>query len=325
MQHNYYAKYNNVTLRPLGGNDIELLRNWRNDKSQTSFLRNIGEISQDMQKAWYEDYLNDNSQIIFAIEENTELHRMVGSVALYNINRENKTAEIGKIQIGDPAAHGKGIGRKALVMAMRIGFLYLSLAKIVGSVHQKNVQAHTNDMKVGFQIVGTTPSVVGGIEDLIEINERQASSANPYYYFIDTYDASHQNSEFYIGKTGKFTKTITEADIVNFAGITGDFNPVHINDVAARDSLFGRRIAHGMLTAAFISTVIGTRMPGENTVYLKQNSTFVKPVFINDTITSIVSIKEIHKNNRALLSTTVVNQDGSVVVAGTAEVILPTL
>ena len=286
-------------------------------------MRDIGVITQEMQKKWFDNYLKDDSQIIFAIEESKDLNRMIGSVALYDIDWKNKTAEIGKIQIGDPKAHGKGIGRKALVMAMRVGFLYLGLDKIVGSVHQNNIQAHTNDMKVGFKIVGTTPSVVGGLEDLIEINEKEVSNANPYFYFIKTKDENHSINEFYIGKEGRFSKTITEADVVGFAGITGDFNPVHINRIEAEKSIFRERVAHGMLTASFLSTVIGTIMPGPGTVYLKQNSVFVKPAYLNDTITAIISIQNINDNNKAQLKTTVINQDGQVLVSGNANVILP--
>ena len=276
-----------------------------------------------MQRKWFDNYLKDDSQIIFAIEERKELNRMIGSVSLYDIDWKNKTAEIGKIQIGDPEAHGKGSGRKALVMAMRVGFLYLGLSKIVGSVHQNNIQAHTNDMKVGFKIVGTIPSVVGGTEDLIEITEKEASNANPYFYFIQTRDESHSTNEFYIGKEGRFSKTITESDVVGFAGITGDFNPVHINQIEAGKSIFHNRVAHGMLTASFLYSFIGTIMPGPGTIYLKQNSVFVKPAYINDTITAIVSIQNIGNNNKAQLKTTVINQDGKVLVSGNADVILP--
>lgn len=178
MNHNYGASYENVRLRPLKKEDIEKLRIWRNDASKTQYLRPIGEITPEMQERWYEDYFVNPDEIIFAIEENERLNRIVGSIALYNFHGD--TAEVGKIQIGDSEANGCGIGRKSLVMAMWIGFQKLNLKKIVGSVHRKNKAAHINDIRVGFQIVGEHESPVGGIEDEIEIDEGRLLQINPY-------------------------------------------------------------------------------------------------------------------------------------------------
>lgn len=322
MKHEYYASCQDAALRPLEKEDIELLREWRNNAKESRFLRNVGYITPEMQEQWFESCMADPCELVFAIIDQ-QLDRVVGSVSLYDLNREEHTAQIGKIQIGDPEAHGKGIGRKALVMAMRIGFQYLQLDKILSSVHPDNIQAHTNDMKVGFRITGQCPSVAGGMEDLIEIDEKAASAANPYYYQIITEDKSHMSDEFFIGKGGRFSKTIGQSDIYNFAGITGDFNPVHIDETAAKDSIFHAQAAHGMLIASFLSTVIGTRMPGPGTVYLKQNLTFVRPTFIGDTITAIVTIRQLLENNRAILNTIVINQKGEVLIAGNASVILP--
>ena len=178
MRHNYMAYYDNVQLRPLEKADIENLRIWRNDASKTKYLRKIAEITPEMQEKWFEKYLENADEIIFAIVETKQLKRMVGSVALYNFNDD--TAEVGKIQIGDEAAHGMGIGRKSLVMAMYIGFEKLSLKKIVGSVHPDNIAAYRNDMKIGFQVVGSHESLVEGYEDIIEINEARLREYNSY-------------------------------------------------------------------------------------------------------------------------------------------------
>jgi 3-hydroxybutyryl-CoA dehydratase len=96
-----------------------------------------------------------------------------------------------------------------------------------------------------------------------------------------------------IGECAVFSKTITETDIYLFAGITGDLNPVHINEEAAKKTYFKKRIAHGMLTASFISTVIGTQLPGAGTIYLEQSIRFTKPVYIGDTIQAKVEIIEL--------------------------------
>lgn len=123
-----------------------------------------------------------------------------------------------------------------------------------------------------------------------------------------------------LGSEASFTKTITEYDIYTFAGITGDFNSVHVNEEAAKESPFGHRIAHGMLTGSLISAVLGTKMPGEGTVYLEQNLKFTAPVYIGDTCTAIVKITEILNEVKGIykLDTRVVNQDGTVVSAGYA-------
>lgn len=125
-----------------------------------------------------------------------------------------------------------------------------------------------------------------------------------------------------IGQKGTFSKTITEHDVYSFAGITGDFNSVHVNRVAAEQSMFGGQIAHGMLTASFISTVLGMYMPGPGTIYLSQNIKFLKPVFIGDTVLAQVEIVDI-KGDRVLLVTEVYNQKDEKVISGEAWVLYP--
>lgn len=129
--------------------------------------------------------------------------------------------------------------------------------------------------------------------------------------------------KYYIGQEAFFSKTISESDVYMFAGITGDFNPVHIDKVSAEKSIFKERIVHGALTAALISTVLGQKLPGEGTVYLEQHSKFVKPVKIGDTLTAKVVIDEI-VGKKAKLLTTIVNQDNVIVLDGMAMVLLPT-
>lgn len=129
--------------------------------------------------------------------------------------------------------------------------------------------------------------------------------------------------KYSVGMTGEYSKLITEEDINAFATVSGDYNPVHIDDKKAKQSMFGKRVAHGMLTVSFISKVIGTIMPGEGTIYLSQNVDFLKPVFINDTVRAVVTITEMGKNNKATLITEVFNQDNEKVISGSALVKLP--
>ncbi len=127
-----------------------------------------------------------------------------------------------------------------------------------------------------------------------------------------------------IGDFATFSKTVTEADVVNFAGICGDFNPAHLNDVEAKKGMFGRRIAHGMLSAGFISTVLGTELPGTGTIYMGQELRFVKPVFLGDTVTATCTVIERNEEkNRLKMETIVTNQDGERVITGFATVMPP--
>ncbi len=122
-----------------------------------------------------------------------------------------------------------------------------------------------------------------------------------------------------IGDTASLAKTITEVDVILFAGLTGDFNPVHINDEFAKNSLFERRVAHGILCAGLISAVIGTDLPGINSIYLGQQLKFVGPVFIGDTVTAEVEIINKRDDKKIVtLKTTVRNQRGENVIEGEA-------
>ncbi len=127
-----------------------------------------------------------------------------------------------------------------------------------------------------------------------------------------------------IGDSASFTKTVTEADVVLYAGISGDFNEAHINAEAAKKGMFGQRIAHGMLSAGFISNVLGNQLPGPGTIYMGQELRFTKPVFIGDTVTATVTVTErIVEKNRLKLDTVVTNQRGETVITGTATVMPP--
>ena len=127
-----------------------------------------------------------------------------------------------------------------------------------------------------------------------------------------------------LGDSASFTKTIGESDVYLFAGITGDLNPAHVNAVAAAEGMFKKRIAHGMLTGSFISTVLAMQLPGPGTIYVGQNLQFRGPVFIGDTITARVEATEkLDQRKWVKFKTTITNQDGKLVVDGEATVIPP--
>ena len=110
-----------------------------------------------------------------------------------------------------------------------------------------------------------------------------------------------------VGETAAFTKTISETDVILFAGSTGDMNPFHINEEYARQMRFGRRIAHGMLVTGLISAVMGMKLPGPGTIYLHQELDFRNPVYIGDTITAVATVLHVREDKPVVtLSTTII-------------------
>jgi 3-hydroxybutyryl-CoA dehydratase len=129
--------------------------------------------------------------------------------------------------------------------------------------------------------------------------------------------------ELNIDDSAEFTKTISETDIYLYAGVTGDLNPAHINETYAQGTFFKTRIAHGMLSAGFISAVIGMKLPGPGTIYIRQELNFRAPVRIGDTVTARVAVVEKLEKDRVRLKTTCTNQEGTVVLDGEAIVSPP--
>lgn len=126
-----------------------------------------------------------------------------------------------------------------------------------------------------------------------------------------------------VGQTASLGKTITEADIVMYAAVSLDTNPVHLNAEAAQQSMFGERIAHGMLSAGLISAVLGTQLPGPGTIYLRQSLRFTAPVKIGDTVTATVEVTALQpERKRATLKTTC-TVGGKPVIEGEATVQVP--
>ncbi|MGL4310242.1 MAG: MaoC family dehydratase [Paracoccaceae bacterium] len=123
-----------------------------------------------------------------------------------------------------------------------------------------------------------------------------------------------------IGMSASFSKTITEADIILFAGASGDNNAIHINEDFARKTPFGGRIAHGFLTASTISAAIANRLPGPGTIYVSQQMNFTGPVRPGDTVTAVVTVKEVTRDRARAVLTTVCSVGDRVVVEGEATV-----
>ncbi len=129
--------------------------------------------------------------------------------------------------------------------------------------------------------------------------------------------------DLHVGQKASFGKTITEADIVLFAAVTGDTNPMHLNEEYARNSRFGERIAHGMLAAGLITKVMGTQLPGPGTIYMSQSLRFRAPVRIGDTVTATVEITALNAEKMRATLRTICCVKGEPVLEGEALVAVP--
>lgn len=135
---------------------------------------------------------------------------------------------------------------------------------------------------------------------------------------------NHTYDELHVGDSATYTKILTEAELILFAAVSGDVNPVHMDPVYASQTIFEGRIAHGMWSGALISAALATVMPGPGTVYLEQNLRFRKPVRLDDTLTVTATVVSKERRNRVLIDCVVVNQANEIVVTGQAKVIAPT-
>lgn len=130
--------------------------------------------------------------------------------------------------------------------------------------------------------------------------------------------------EINLGDKSSYSRTVSEADVVLFGGVSGDLNPAHFNEEYSKETIFKGRIVHGMLSASYISTVLGMQLPGPGTIYLSQELKFTAPVKFGDTITATAEVIErSEEKNRITLETICVNQRGEVVVKGKAVVMPP--
>lgn len=134
---------------------------------------------------------------------------------------------------------------------------------------------------------------------------------------------SYTYDDIKVGDQASFTKTIAECDVYNFAGIIGDFNSAHINQVEAEKSPFGGRIVHGCLVDSLVSTVLGMIYPGPGTIFMGKTVQYTAPVRIGDTITATITVSEKGEKGTVYFTTSYTNQDGKEVIKGTATVKAP--
>ncbi|MGI6751529.1 MAG: MaoC family dehydratase [Anaerovoracaceae bacterium] len=130
-------------------------------------------------------------------------------------------------------------------------------------------------------------------------------------------ESGYKVEQISVGMKASMSKTIGESDIYGFAGITGDFNPIHVNEEYARTTRFGRRVAHGMILAGMFSAVRAMKVPGPGGVLISQTLTFKAPAFIGDTVTALVEVTSVNvEKNRIVMRNEIRNQDGVLLIEG---------
>lgn len=125
------------------------------------------------------------------------------------------------------------------------------------------------------------------------------------------------------GMSESYTRTVTEADIDLFGAVTGDMNPLHFNEEYAKQTVFKGRIAHGMMTTSYLSTVLGTKMPGPGAIFLSASVRFRAPVRIGDTVTATCTVREVNTHRKRVIFDCVVNVGETIVVDGEANIMVP--
>jgi 3-hydroxybutyryl-CoA dehydratase len=139
----------------------------------------------------------------------------------------------------------------------------------------------------------------------------------------EPHSTGYRLEDLTVGMSATYERTVTEADVVGFADVSGDRNPVHLDEAFARQTRFKGRIAHGMLSASFLSTAIASRLPGPGTIYLTQNLSFRAPVRIGDTVEAKITVVDIIRDRARVMLKTVCRVGDTVVIDGDALVLVP--
>ena len=126
-----------------------------------------------------------------------------------------------------------------------------------------------------------------------------------------------------IGMSASYSQTITDADIKAYAGMSGDRNPVHVDAEFSEESRYGRRIAHGLISAGFFSAIFGTKLPGPGCVYVSQQLSFKRPVYIDDTVVATVTVRKIDLDKQRVYFDTTCKVRNKIVISGDAEIYIP--
>lgn len=303
MEHDYSFQFENIVLKPLLISDIEKLRILRNKEKQ--YFATQDEITAEAQEKWYQHYLTKDNDIMFKIEKRDQPEVFIGAIALYDIDWKRKVSECGRTVVDKELAPEKGIGLTATKAVCQFGFEILKLEKIIGEVLKTNQRIIKVDTRAGFYIVGEN-------DEFYNI-EMTAKSIN-----IEKRKTIY---DYQVNEKASITVTVTNKTVEDLAAVSGDKNPIHLDDKYAENSPFGKRIVHGLFCTGMISNVIGNILPGSGAILLKQVFEYCRPVYIGDTITAVVEVTEIkEQKKKMILKHACINQENIIVLEGTSVV-----
>lgn len=319
-----------LVLRKICENDLEMIMKWRMMPEVTKYMYTDPQLTIEGQKRWFKKIVSSKDEIYWIIQiDGVD----IGLIDIINIDYTNKRCDWA-YYIADTSFRGRGIATQLECNIYDYAFDKLNLHKVCCEVFCFNQKVISIHQKFGAVIEGTRKEHIckkGQYFDIVQmgINKEIWYSIRKNYKYdsisIDDYffDDIEIDSEYSIGQSESFSKTITDSDVEIFSKLSGDFNSLHMNEIEAAKSVFGKRICHGMLVASYISAVIGNYFPGKGTIYLSQTLDFRKPTYIGDTITAKVTVKEIRKKDILVLETSVHNQNEDIVISGEAIVKTP--
>lgn len=305
-----------IRLRLVNELDAEFILKLRMDNRYNQFLSSVSADVQ-AQKDWINRYKNDEadgSQFYFIIEKLDGTP--CGTIRVYDLKEDSFCW--GSWILNEDKTRYAAIESAFLIY--KFGFENLGFNKSnfevmkgndrVISFHQKMgaVQVGEDNDNVYFEI---TKEAVLDAQAKIDSNEK-LKPKDSYSIF-----------EIHVGMSSSYTRTVTDADIQKFAEVTGDNNPVHLDDEYAKNTRFKSRIAHGLLTASFFSAIFGTKFPGKGSIYISQNLEFKRPVYLDDTVTATVVVKTVDITKKRVAFETTCTVDGNVVTSGSAELFVP--
>lgn len=130
-------------------------------------------------------------------------------------------------------------------------------------------------------------------------------------------------NEISVGMSASYSKTVTDDDVKKFATLSGDTNPIHLDDEYSSNTKYGKRVAHGLISASFFSAIFGTKLPGEGCLYVSQSLNFKRPVYLNDTVTASVIVTKVDLSRGRVFFNTICTVNGKTVIDGSAELFIP--
>jgi len=305
-----------IRLRLVNELDAEFILKLRMDNRYNQFLSSVTADIQ-AQKTWINKYKTDEengTQFYFIIEKLDGTP--CGTIRVYDL-REDSFCWGSWILNEDKTRYA---ALESAFLIYQFGFEKLGFKKShfdvmkgndkVISFHKKMGAVQVNEDNDNFYFEITKESVA---------DMRSKFDLDAKIKLKDSFSIT----EIKVGMTSSYTRTITDEDVKKFAEVSGDNNPIHLDEEYAKNSRFKKRIAHGLMTASFFSTIFGTKFPGKGSIYISQNVEFKRPVYLGDTVVATVLVKTVDEVKKRAVFETTCTVSGEVVTTGSAELFIP--